>query len=214
MPRPAGGYRNAAGQRVPGVSTIAKVGSDPGGLLHWAWQQGINGKDYRESRDAAAEAGNLVHAAADAWKAGRPFQFTGPPEIVARAQTGFEAFVQWATQTRLKIEETEISLVSERYQFGGTFDATLIGGKRAMADYKTSAALYPEHLIQVVAYAKLWEEHFPARPIDGGHYILRFSREFGDFTASWFGELEDAWQAFLHARALYGFTAKVKARCR
>jgi hypothetical protein len=214
MARPEGGYRNAAGQRVPGCSTIAKVGADPGGLLHWAWQLGLEGKDYREARDAAAGAGTMVHEAAEAWKQGRPYVFTGDPEQVARAQTGFGAFTEWAGQTRLKIEETEVSLVSERYQFGGTFDATLIGGKRAMADYKTASSLYPEHLLQVVAYGKLWEEHFPDRPIDGGYYILRFSRDYGDFTASWFGELEDAWQAFLACRQLYELKAKIKARCR
>jgi hypothetical protein len=214
MARPEGGYRNAAGQRVPGCSTIAKVGADPGGLLHWAWQQGIEGKDYRESRDAAAGAGTLVHEAAEAWKQKLPYEFAGPPMLVKQAETGFGAFLQWAEQTRLTIEETEISLVSERYQFGGTFDATLIAGKRAMADYKTASSLYPEHLLQVVAYGKLWEEHFPDKPIDGGFYILRFSRDYGDFTASWFGELEDAWQAFLCCRQLYDLKTKIKARCR
>ncbi len=214
MARPEAGYRNAAKQRVPGVSTLAKIGQDPGGLLHWAWQQGVDGKDYRESRDAAAGAGTMVHEAAEAWKRGRPYAFQGPPALVDAAQTGFGAFVEWASQTRLKIEETEVSLVSERYQFGGTFDATLIGEKRAMADYKTASSLYPEHLLQVVAYGKLWEEHHPDKPIDGGYYILRFSRDHGDFTASWFGELEDAWQAFLACRSLYDLKQKVKARCR
>ena len=59
-----------------------------------------------------------------------------------------------------------------------------IGNKRVMGDYKTTASLYPEHLIQVAAYAKLWDEHHPDQPIDGGFYILRFSRESGDFHAS------------------------------
>jgi hypothetical protein len=214
MARPEGGYRNAAGQRVPGTSTIAKVGSDPGGLIHWAWQQGVDGLDYREIRDTTAGVGTMVHEAAEAWKQGQPYVFEGPPELVTKAQTGFGAFVEWAGQTKLKIQETEVSLVSERHQYGGTFDALLIGGKRAMADYKTAAALYPEHLLQVVAYGKLWEEHHPDRPIDGGYYILRFSRDYGDFTASWFGELEDAWQAFLHCRALYDLKTRLGRRCR
>jgi hypothetical protein len=214
LARPESGYRNAAGKRIPGASTIAKVGQDPGGLLHWAWQQGVDGLDYRETRDSKAAAGTMVHNAAEAWKVGRPYLFEGDPTVVAEAQTGFSAFVEWASQTRLKIEETEVSLVSERYQFGGTFDCTLVGEKRAMCDYKTSAAIYPEHLVQVVAYGKLWEEHHPEKPIDGGYYILRFSRDHGDFAAHWFGELEDAWQAFLCCRALYDLKAKVKARCR
>jgi hypothetical protein len=214
MARPKGGYENQKKQRVPGASTVAKLISESGGLIHWAWQQGLDGLDYRETRDDAATAGGMVHEAAEAWVHGKPYPWDGDAEIVSKAQTGFAAFCEWAEQTRLKVEETEVSLVSERYQFGGTFDCTLIGGKRAMADYKTSSALYPEHLLQVSAYGKLWNEHHPDRPITGGYYILRFSRDHGDFTASWFSELEDAWQAFLLCRSLYDLRAKVKARCR
>ena len=161
MARPAGGYRNAAGQRVPGASTIAKIGADPGGLLHWAWQLGIDGKDYREARDAAAGAGTMMHDNAERWKQGLEPVWTGPAEVIAKAQVGYGAFLKWAGQTRLQIEETELSLVSETFQYGGTFDATLIGGKRAMADYKTAASLYPEHLLQVVAYGALWRGTLP-----------------------------------------------------
>ena len=214
MARPAGGYRNKANARVPGCSTIAKLADEPDGLIHWAWQQGVDGKDYRDSRDAAATAGTMVHEAAEAWKRNEPAVFEGSAELIKQARTGFGAFREWAQQTRLTIEETELSLVSEVHQYGGTFDATLIGGKRAMADYKTASSLYPAHLLQVVAYGRLWEEHFPDKPIDGGYYILRFSRDSGDFHASWFPELEDAWQAFLACRRLYDLKTKIKGRCR
>jgi len=174
----------------------------------------VDGKDYRETRDAAASAGTMVHDAAEAWRLGRPYLWQGdPPAVVAQAQTGFGAFIEWAIQTKLRIEEAEVSLVSERHQYGGTFDCTLVGERRAMCDYKTASALYPEHLLQVVSYGKLWEEHHPDKPIDGGFYILRFSREYGDFTAHWFAELEDAWAAFLLCRQLYDLKPKIKARC-
>jgi hypothetical protein len=213
MARPAGGYRNTAGQRVPGASTVAKLISDPGGLIHWAWTEGHEGRDYRESRDAAAGAGTMVHEAAEAWKQGRPYEWQGPPAVVAQAQIGFGNFLEWTQQTKLKIEETEISLVSERHQYGGTFDATLVGGRRAMCDYKTAPRLYEEHLVQLAAYGALWNEHSPGRPIDGGFYLLRFSREYGDFTAHRFAELDDAWVAFQHCRALYDLKIRLKKRC-
>jgi hypothetical protein len=214
MPRPVGGYRNQAGERIPGASTIAKLIAESDGLIHWAWQQGIDGVDYRESRDKAAGAGSLVHAAAEAWKHKQPYEWVGDPGLIKKAQTGYHAFIEWTHQTKLTVEQTEIPLVSERYQFGGTFDATLIGDRRVMADYKTAASLYPEHLLQIAAYGTLWNENFPDNPITGGYYILRFSRDYGDFSAHWFGELDEAWQAFLHCRALYDAKAKVKARCR
>jgi hypothetical protein len=70
--RPEGGYRTLDLARVPGTSTVAKLISDPGGLIHWSWQQGIEGLDYRETMQKAAGAGTLVHEAAEHWKHGRP----------------------------------------------------------------------------------------------------------------------------------------------
>jgi hypothetical protein len=213
MARPTGGYHNAAGQRIPGASTVAKLISDPGGLIHWAWTEGHEGRDYRESRDAAAGAGTMVHNAAEHWKQGQPYVFSGEPAIVAQAKQGFANFVEWTEQTKLTIEETEVSLISETFQYGGTFDCTLVGGRRAMCDYKTAARLYEEHLLQLAAYGYLWNEHHPDRPIDGGFFLLRFSRDYGDFTAHRFTELDDAWQAFRHCRGLYDLKARLKKRC-
>jgi hypothetical protein len=213
--RPAEGYRSTIDHaRLPGTSTIASLIKESGGLIHWAWTEGKEGRDYRETAKSAANAGTLVHDAAEAWKHGRPYEWTGSPDLIKKAQRGYRAFLEWTQQTRLKIEQTEVSLVSERHRFGGTFDALLLGDKRVMADYKTASSVYPEHLLQVVAYAKLWEEHHPDQPIEGGYYILRFSRDYGDFAANWYGELEDAWAAFLHCRALYDLKAALAKRCR
>jgi hypothetical protein len=214
MARPTGGYRNRAQQRVPGTSTISGMLKECEPLMFWSHQQGLAGRDYRDMRDAAAGAGTMVHEAAECWKQGRPYEWVGEPGLIKKAQTGYHAFLEWTQQTKLRVEETELSLVSERHQYGGTFDATLIGDRRVMADYKTAASLYPEHLLQIAAYGALWNENFPDKPITGGFYILRFSREYGDFSAHWFGELEEAWQAFLCCRQLYDLKAKIKARCR
>jgi hypothetical protein len=214
MGRPAGGYRLKDGTRVPGVSTVASVCKDSGGLIQWAWALGMEGKDYRQVRDDAASAGTLVHEAAEAWKHGREPIFIGPQDVVTKAHRGYSAFLEWTQQTRLRIEETEVSLVSEEHRFGGTFDALLVGDKRVMADFKTASAVYPEHLMQISAYRALWEEHHPEQPIEGGYYILRFSRDYGDFAANWYGELEAAWQAFLHCRQLYDLKTELAKRCR
>jgi hypothetical protein len=139
----------------------------------------------------------------------------GPAALVTEAQRAYQAFQAWAKQTRLVIEQSEISLISETHGFGGTLDAVLIADQRAMCDFKTSAQIYPAHLLQVAAYAHLWTENRPSEPILGGHYILRFSRgEYGDFAASHFGNLDDAWTAFLHCLELYKLRSKLKARCR
>ena len=84
-----------------------------------------------------------------------------------------------------------------------------------MVDYKssTSGRLYPESLVQVAAYRHLFEDAFPDKPLDGGTYILTFHRETGDFRASWFADLNDAWAAFLSCRSLYSLREKLRKRC-
>lgn len=212
MPTLKGGYRLASGERVPSVTTVLSRFKESGGLIHWAWQLGMDGKDYREVRDAAADAGSLAHAAVEAHIHGQPYSFTGTADVVEKAQRAFNAFLEWADQTQLRATHTEISLVSEKHRFGGTFDALLVRGKRSMGDWKSSNAVYPEYLVQVAAYGKLWEEHHPEEPIDGGFHLVRFDKQFADFHHHWWGELDRAWDAFLHLRALYDINKELTAR--
>lgn len=215
MPTAKNGYYLADGKtRVPSVTTVIGRFKESGGLIHWAWWLGKEGKDYRQERDNAAEAGTLAHAAVEAWIHGANFSFSGDPEICKRAQMAFDAFLEWADQTKLRVTHTEMPLVSEKYRFGGTFDAILLGNKRAMGDWKSSNGIYGEYLIQVAAYGKLWEEHFPNEPIDGGFHLLRFDKKHGDFTHKWWGELDRAWDAFLHLRELYEIDKELKQRAK
>lgn len=203
MPTAKGGYFLKSGDRVPSVTTILSRFKDSGGLIHWAWEMGKSGKDYREERDKAADAGTLAHDAVETWIKGHPVTFQGEPEVVAKAQKAFGAFLEWADQTQLKVTHTEIPLVSEKYRFGGTFDAILVKGRRSMGDWKTSGRVYGEYLAQVAAYGLLWEENFPDEPIDGGYHLLRFDKVYGDFHAHWWGELEAGKRYFLRLREAY-----------
>lgn len=212
MPTPKGGYFLADGTRVPSVTTVLSRFKESGGLMHWAWTLGKDGKDYREERQRAADAGTLAHAAVEAWIHGQPISFDGDPETCTKAQKAFDAFVAWATQSNLRVTHTEVSLVSEKYRFGGTLDAIVLGNHRAMADWKSSNRIYPDYLIQIAAYGKLWEENHPDEPIDGGFHLLRFDKEFGDFHHHFWAELDRAWDAFLHLRALYEIEKELRKR--
>ena len=222
MPTAKGGYfsKSRPGLRVPGTTTVISRFKEAGGLMHWSWDLGMKGIDYRTVRDQAADAGTLAHAAVEAWVRRRPF--TPPqwadaieahgPEVVERAEKAYGAFLEWARQTQLTVTETEVALVSETHLYGGTLDAVLVSGKRAIGDWKTAKALYPDMLLQIAAYGRLWDETHPDDPITGGYHLLRFDKEYGDFHAHWWGELETAWQAFLHLRALYELEKELKAR--
>ena len=215
MPTPKKGYYLKDGvTRVPSVTTILGRFKEAGGLMHWAWDCGMKGLDYRKVRDAAADAGTMAHAAVDDWIHKRPVTFTGDPEICGKAKTAFEAFLEWANQTQLVVTHTEMPLVSEKYRFGGTFDAILVKGKRSMGDWKSSNAIYAEYLAQVAAYAILWEENFPEEAIDGGYHLLRFDKTFGDFHQHWWGELEAGKRYFLNLRAAYEDATELKQRAK
>lgn len=212
MPTAKGGYYLKSGERVPSVTTVLGRFKEAGGLIHWAWKLGKEGKDYREVRDAAADAGTLAHAAVDDWIHKRPVTFTGDPDVCAKAQKSFEAFLEWASQTQLVVTHTELPLISERYKFGGTFDALLVKGKRSMGDWKSSNAVYGEYLAQVAAYGILWDENFPDQPIDGGYHLLRFDKEYGDFHQHWWGELEAGKRFFLNLREAFEDAKELKKR--
>lgn len=214
MPTKAGGYFTADGNRVPSVTTIISRYKDSGGLIYWAWDLGKQGKDYREVRDAAADAGTLAHQMIEQWSQGAQPSVTGAPEVVAKAEQAFGAFLEWASQTHLKIIHSEVALVSEKHKFGGTLDAMLVNGKLSLGDWKSANAVYADNLMQLAAYGLLWEEAHPDKPITGGFHLMRFSKNEGDFEHRWFGDLSEAREYFLLLRQAYEFDKKLKARVR
>lgn len=190
--------------------------------MFWAWEQGHNGHDFRETRDAAAEAGTVAHALVEYHITGKSDQEIAQliedqrvkPEILEKAYNAYQNYLKWEHTTRLKVIKTEMSLVSEQYRFGGTYDGIAVvevDGVRAMADWKTGG-IYTEALIQCAAYKGLWEEHYPDQPIEGGHHIVSFSRESGDFTHKYFTELNDGWKQFLLLREAYEIDKRLKKR--
>lgn len=212
MPTQHAGYFTKDGTKVPSVTTILSRFKESGGLVHWAWKLGTEGKDYRTVRDDAANAGTMAHAAVDAYIHGEPFTWDLDNEVGKRAYTAYGAFLEWTQQTKFTVERTEVPLISERYRFGGTFDAVFVSGKRAMADWKTSNRVYGDYLAQVAAYGLLWDENFPDKRIDGGYHLLRFDKVFGDFHAHYWAELEAGKRYFLALRAAYEDDQELKAR--
>lgn len=215
--RPKGGYRTADGERVPGVTTIAKLidGGDVEGLLIWANRLGLEGKDHRAERDSAASIGTLAHNMVEAHIKGLPAaSLEGLPENVQeRACHAFNAYLAWERRTRLVIVETEVSLVSEPHRFGGTLDAIgEVDGELCLCDWKTSNSVYPAYLLQLAAYRTLWEEANPKRLLTGGFHLCRFSKDFPDFAHYHFASLDDEWDAFLHCRALYEARKVIRRR--
>jgi hypothetical protein len=212
-PKTGGGrpksYKDAAGKKLPGVTTITGRFKESGGLLHWAWQQGIDGLDYRASRDAAADAGHAAHAAIDAVVHDQP-EPVCPPEHAEAVASCVVAFKAWLGQNRCEIIETETPLISEAHRFGGTFDWLLrIDGKLWLGDLKTGNRIYSDMLAQMGAYSVLLRERGDEV---AGVVLLRVGKEHGDFHAhTWPAPvLTMGEEMFLGMRRLYDLDSQLK----
>jgi hypothetical protein len=213
---PANIYKNAQGKRIPGVTTvISNLGWSKGGLMHWAWEQGINGIDYKETRDKAADTGTIAHAMVEADLKGLDWKdlvdLRGvDDDMLTQAERAFNAFKEWALGANFKLLKSEHLLVSEKHQFGGQIDVAAVQGRRAIIDLKTSNGIYEDHKIQIAAYSNLWDENYPDELMEN-HYILQLGKD-GGFAYYLFPApvIEAGWEAFKYLRALYDLKKQLK----
>lgn len=201
------------GTRLPSVTTILSRYKESGGLIHWAWQCGMDGTDYRDMRNTAATAGTCAHEMVEAFIRKKTFDGNKyDDDILEKAETAYGAFRKWAGSTSLTPTETECSLMSKKHRFGGTLDAMLVDEKLSLGDWKTSNGIYADYLLQLAAYGLLWEENFPNLPIEGGFHLLRFDKTHGDFHHHWYANLDEAKRAFVLMRELYDIDKGLKKR--
>ncbi len=220
------------GKRLPSVTTVLSRFKDSGGLLRWAFQQGLEqgievgegtnkeAPDLYRKRDEAGAAGTLAHEMVEAYVNGQDhmklLKKKNGKEMNEQALNAFQTFREWQENSKIEIisHYQEIQMMSHKYKYGGTPDA--IGrnasGELVLLDWKTSNAVYSDYLLQLAAYKALWEEHHPDEPITGGFYILRFSKDYPDFSAHYYGELDIAWRMFKALLACYGFDKELKKR--
>jgi hypothetical protein len=186
---------------------------ESGGLIHWAWKLGMEGRDYREVRQGAADAGTLAHRMVEADIRGLPLPVPPTDEVGSQAAQAFANYQAWKRRIGFKVLRTEVALVSLAHRFGGRLDAVEVEGDATLLDWKTGG-IYPDHLLQLAAYGLLWREAFPEIPLRGGYALLTFAKENADFAHRQFSELKDAEEEFLHLRAAYDLDKRLKARAR
>lgn len=223
MGRPAQGYYNVAGDKLPGTTTICGIVKDSGGLIQWAYKSGREHerlaaqgrpapRSLYEVVDKAADIGTLAHECCEADILCKPLPEI-PDDMAKSVLQAFNQYLAWKRQTRLVIVASEVSLISEQHQFGGTLDFVCeIGGELCLGDFKTSSAVYPEMLMQLAAYRELWNENNQLHQITGPSHLLRISKEAPDFAHHSYGDLSDAWELFLCARKAYDLKKIVSKR--
>jgi hypothetical protein len=201
-------YKNAAGKRLPSVTTVINKRKEAEGMVYAASRLGLEGKDYKIEWADKANSGTLAHSMIHKEEIDYKLY---TPEIIEKAEKGYKNYLKWKEQSRLESECSEVSLVCECHQTGGTIDDVWFhDGQWTIGDVKTGK-LYYDHLIQVAAYAHIWICNFPDKPISGFH-LLHFDKENADFGHNYFEDLSDGWKSFVHMRALYDLTEKLRGR--
>lgn len=195
-------YRLDSGEYVPGVTTIVGQLAKPA-LIHWAWNLGREGQDYRKYRDAAANVGTLAHYMAECDLKGEEPDLAEYSEAdVDKASNAVLKFLGYRDEHVLKPLFVEKPLVSNQYRFGGTID--FYGdrdGVPTLIDLKTSKAVYPEMLLQVAAYwGLLRNKGHETRDV----YVLRIGRDESEgFEEIKVGALQKRWEAFKRLLEFY-----------
>jgi hypothetical protein len=192
-------YKMKDGTKVPGVTTVigGQLAWGKNALMYWSWEQGKAGLDFRQTKDDAADLGTRVHALIELEMKGVR------PEIPKEAEASLLAFYEWRDAFKLQATGSEVSLVSEKYRFGGTIDyPAIISGRRVILDLKTSKGVYPDHRIQLAAYGQLWNEVNPNDPVTGFH-LLQVGKTDGSFHHHYWPSLEREFEAFFLLRGHY-----------
>lgn len=197
-------YKNAKGERLSGVTTIinSNLGWSKGALMYWAWNEGREGRDFRKTRDIAADAGTIAHYLIECEiKLIEPDTSKFAQELLDKAETSFINYLEWKALVNFEPINggAEVHLVSEKYQYGATPDCPAkIRGKTSLLDWKTGSGVYPDMLVQLEAYRHAWDENHPDNPITGGLHLLRIDREMASFHYHHWDALPQAWAVFLN----------------
>jgi len=207
-------YRNKAGERISGVTTIigGNLGWNKQPLMYWAWKEGSEGRHFRDTSQKAADAGTIGHYLIDCDIKGiKPDLSQYSQELIDKAETCYLNFLEWKKMVNLKVETTEINLVSEEYQYGATPDCIgILVDKLALVDWKTGNGVYPDMLLQLAAYRVAWEENYCDKPLVGGFHLLRIGKEDASFHHHHWAALPEAWEAFKHCLALHNLQKILK----
>ena len=198
-------YKTKDGKRVPGSSTIAKIGDSAEGLIYWAWDLGMQKIDFRKVKDEAADAGTVGHFMIECFlKGNEPDVSDFSATSIDLATNIFVKFHDYWEQEGMTFVASELELVSDIHGYGGTIDiiARDRDGRLCIIDEKSSKAIYESHFYQLASYENLWNEHNEEK-IARRAIFRNGKKEKGDTELRWIPSLDPYFQTFLAQLALY-----------
>lgn len=202
-------YKNQAGKRVPGVTTILSVLNKPA-LVKWANNLGLQGIDSTKYRDKMGDIGTLAHQMIMCHFLGKQCDMSEySKDDIDKAENALLSFFEWEKNNKVDPILVEEPLVSEIYGYGGTIDLyAKLNGSPWLIDFKTSKALYSDMSHQVAAYQQLLNEN---SHLVGKVRILRIGRDESEgFEDKVIANLETHWKIFEHCLAIYQLNKEVR----
>lgn len=166
-------------------------------------------RDGTSLAEEAADYGKQAHAIIEKILQFDPQEYEwlqkDTPEPVQKA---VQSFLAWRSRTEFEVMKTESLVYSRKLKFAGTCD--VIGRTKngvTLGDWKTSKAIYPEYLLQVVAYK------YAAEEMSGEHIpnavICRFGKDgsFSDYVVPPMDH-PDLFDRFIDAKRLFEWRQK------
>ena len=202
-------YKLQDGTAVPGVTTVLAVLNKPA-LVKWANNLGLQGIDSSKYVDEKAAIGTLAHQMIADYLRGKGTDTSEYSAVqIDQAENAVLAFFEWEKTHPIEVALIEEPMVSEQFRFGGTVDCLgKINGDLCLIDFKTSKGIFPEMMVQVVAYRQLLIEHGYA--IDQV-IILRVGRTDDEgFEERRVNELGKRWEIFQHCMEIYRLQKEVR----
>ena len=160
------------GIKVPSVTTILGRYKNSTGLIIWSNKLGLEVKSDHAELNKAGDIGTALHELAELHIKGEYYELPEDPIV----QECFNKFKDWWSEQNYEVNFTEKSFCCRKYKYGGTADLVVNGD--TIIDFKTSKAVYDDHLVQMSAYRYMIEEQ-DGIEINKG-ILARFGKEGSD----------------------------------
>lgn len=202
-------YTNDRGEKVPSVTTaIGVIGAQS--LIYWANKIGREGVSYWAFMKSAAAVGTLAHSLIEKEVKGECEDIEEKMAACndaekAKAMKAFSNFCRWAEKNDFQMLGSEMKLVSNKYNYGGTVDFFgILNGRKVIIDFKTSGSFQKKMFMQLGAYRQLLIENEVIDEIEEV-LVLRLDKETDDYYEMSMAskDLDEYFKLFKFALATY-----------
>ena len=192
------GYYRINGNEYPSVTTVLQIINKPA-LMFWYGKLGTQ-EATRQGKQATG-LGSRVHKRIEQHFADKQYSVRG------KEQQPMTAFFSWLAEHDVDCSISEHTVHSDTYEYAGTLDFLgTIDGKRVIADFKTSARIYPEVQLQLQAY-RVAHEEMGGSVIEEMH-VVRLDKVTGKYQTKIYLPDEGVFCAFKNAMDLWKWKYK------